>query len=1175
MGICLPMYVCQNSSTLLECFGCNANSFFGLNVVETNGEYYFDSSNLTPGQYEVEAQCSAGSPTVSVTVMNSQLTINGQPYNNDTLQYCLPSDGYQLGINNLLPGYSASWIQADGLNTPLGSSPIVNPSVNTTYIVTITAPDNYTSCTNQITLIPIQGYNLTLGVSNANICLGQSISLSPTVFPQNSNWIINSNTGQSWNSQNLPALIYPSQSSVYVLSVSNNSCTNSVQASVSVQPLPIGSVFPLQEKCVGDLFYLSAQTYSSNQVSWYNQSGQLVGVGPNIGQYAQFSQTYSCLITNSSGCSTTIPVNLSVNLNCCTNDSPLPANISSNISANTIWNGVNYTLTNDIVVMPGVTLTILNSTLKFGNLKGIILQEGADLKIQNSTLTNLDNCPNAWTGISASHSVLLINGNSDYSEINITNSTISHAYCGLSVITTPPQSGSSGVVIPWAKVICTSVNFLDNKKDMRVMGYAYNQSQIDLSMKRCSFNISSNYPSYLNHSSNRVEVGFNAKAVYEFVNCSFVNNRYGFLAAPELVGLYSKTAKINVIGDIVNLDGTNMSKFVGYTRGIKMEGSGDIEIAKTDFLNYRNILVSSNDQVVKIHDCRLLNLPSSYWLSTNQNAPFVESANILNEPSNPNFLNVAYGIYLNSCSGGIIVKDNYFNINKSFVNYPINNLVVASLNSTEHGLIVHNCVTASGEITRNTFTNMKRAAKCQGQNKTGQLNGVKFLCNNFFGNCRDIVVLSQNQGQLIGLPTQQKNMKDPHNSFTQSAESFDDIQNLTNPFMYFYSALLPMNLSIVESNNLLINPSNLIVDCNTLTYSSDLSQNKNTYQDTWDFWNSTKDGGNSDDLISIIESADFQSALEDLFPLIQASPYLSMDVILKSIKNQNIPNYLLAQILAYNSSSLTNLELKQELENRVVSLTEFEESIVYQAANFWSSKDYLFGQLNYLEEEHQRLLGEIRLSPDSLLSPTSKDSIMNLYVDPAIFYSDFRNSIIKLTMNGDYTDGEILYNQFAQNYDMLPSQKLELNQLISVASDLSVTSLSVKDYYDQHTELTPLSKNLVSHFFRDTLYHHVDFILDELENRSMSEESVSEYKMNSMIYPNPCNASFFSVSVPIGNYRMEINNEIGQCVYDKIGNLGQTVYIINVTDFVNGLYSVRLTNLQTNQIEVHKLIIQK
>lgn len=1175
MGICLPMYVCQNSSTLLECFGCNANSFFGLNVVETNGEYYFDSSNLTPGQYEVEAQCSAGTPTVSVTVMNSQLTINGQPYNNDTLQYCLPSDGYQLGINNLLPGYSASWIQADGLNTPLGSSPIVNPSVNTTYIVTITAPDNYTSCTNQITLIPIQGYNLTLGVSNANICLGQSISLSPTVFPQNSNWIINSNTGQSWNSQNLPALIYPSQSSVYVLSVSNNSCTNSVQASVSVQPLPIASVFPLQEKCVGDLFYLSAQTSSSNQVSWYNQSGQLVGVGPNIGQYAQFSQTYSCLITNSSGCSTTIPVNLSVNLNCCTNDSPLPANISSNISANTIWNGVNYTLTNDIVVMPGVTLTILNSTLKFGNLKGIILQEGADLKIQNSTLTNLDNCPNAWKGISASQSVLLTNGNNAYSEINISNSTISHAYCGLSVITTPPATGSSGAVLPWAKVICTSVNFLDNKKDMRVMGYAYNQSQIDLSMKRCSFNISSNYPSYLNHSSNRVEVGFNAKAVYEFVNCSFVNNRYDFLAAPELVGLYSKTAKINVIGDIVNLDGTNMSKFVGYTRGIKMEGSGDIEIAKTDFLNYRNILVSSNDQVVKIHDCRLLNLPSSYWLSTNQNAPFVESANILNEPSNPNFLNVAYGIYLNSCSGGIIVKDNYFNMNKSFVNYPINNLVVASLNSTEHGLIVHNCVTASGEITRNTFTNMKRAAKCQGQNKTGQLNGVKFLCNNFFGNCRDIVVLSQNQGQLIGLPTQQKNMKDPHNSFTQSAESFDDIQNLTNPFMYFYSALLPMNLSIVESNNLLINPSNLIVDCNTLTYSSDLSQNKNTYQDTWDFWNSTKDGGNSDDLISIIESADFQSALEDLFPLIQASPYLSMDVILKSIKNQNIPNYLLAQILAYNSSSLTNLELKQELENRVVSLTEFEESIVYQAANFWSSKDYLFGQLNYLEEEHQRLLGEIRLSPDSLLSPTSKDSIMNLYVDPAIFYSDFRNSIIKLTMNGDYTDGEILYNQFAQNYDMLPSQKLELNQLISVASDLSVTSLSVKDYYDQHTELTPLSKNLVSHFFRDTLYHHVDFILDELENRSMSEESVSEYKMNSMIYPNPCNASFFSVSVPIGNYRMEINNEIGQCVYDKIGNLGQTVYIINVTDFVNGLYSVRLTNLQTNQIEVHKLIIQK
>jgi hypothetical protein len=571
----------------------------------------------------------------------------------------------------------------------------------------------------------------------------------------------------------------------------------------------------------------------------------------------------------------------------------------------------------------------------------------------------------------------------------------------------------------------------------------------------------------------------------------------------------------------------------------------------------------------------LLNLPSSYWLSTNQNAPFVESANILNEPPNPNFLNVAYGVYLNSCSGGITVKDNYFNMNKSFVNYPINNLLIASSNSTEHGLIVNNCVTSSGEITRNTFTNMKRAVKCQGQNRTDQQNGMKFLCNTFSGNGRYIVVLSQTQGQSMGLPSQHKNLKDLSNSFTQSAELFDDIQNLTPQFNYFYFGGVPFNLVSSEINNVFLVNTFSKIDCITLSANENLLQNRNSYLDIWNFWNSTKDGGNSDDLISIIESADFQSALEDLFPIIQASPYLSMDVILKSIKNQNIPNYLLAQILAYNSSSLSNLELKQELDNREVSLTEFEESIVYQAVNFWSSKDYLFGQLNYLEEEHQRLLGEIRLSPDSLLSPTSKDSIMNLYVDPALFYSDFRNSIIKLTMKGNYTDGEILYNQYADNYDMLPSQKLELNQIISVAFDLPSTSLSVKEYYDEHPELTPISKNLVSHFFGDTLYHHFDFIHDEIENRSMNEASVSEYEMNSMIYPNPCAASFFSVSVPFGNYRMEINNEIGQCVYDKIGTLGQTVYIINVTDFVNGLYLVKLTNLQTNQIDLHKLIIQK
>ncbi len=206
MTVCAPMYVCQNYLTPLECAGCNANTFFGVHVVEIDGVYYFDSWNIDPGNYVVSAQCNTSSPPFDVFVLPSQLTVNGQAINNDTLQYCLPSSGLQLGIANLPSGYTVSWSPSYGLNNSNSISPIANPSYTTTYTATVTMPDGYTSCTNQITLIPTQGYNLSLGISNANICSGQTISLSPNSLPSDGSWIITSSAGQSWNVLNLKSL---------------------------------------------------------------------------------------------------------------------------------------------------------------------------------------------------------------------------------------------------------------------------------------------------------------------------------------------------------------------------------------------------------------------------------------------------------------------------------------------------------------------------------------------------------------------------------------------------------------------------------------------------------------------------------------------------------------------------------------------------------------------------------------------------------------------------------------------------------------------------------------------------------------------------------------------------------------------------------------------------------
>lgn len=1180
MEICAPMYVCQNSLTALECAGCNANSFFGPNVVEINGVYYFDSSSLTPGQYAVEAQCPAGTPPVSVTVMPSQLTINGQPYYNDTLQYCLPSNGYQLGINNLLPGYSVSWIQANGLNTPLGSSPIVNPSVNTTYIVTVTAPDNYTSCTNQITLIPIQGYNLTLGISNANICLGQAISLSPTVLPQNSNWIINSNTGQSWNSQNMPASIYPNQSSVYTLSVPNNSCTNAVQATVSVQPLPIGSVSPLQEKCVGDLFYLSAQTSSSNQVSWYNQSGQLVGVGPNLGQYAQFSQTYSCLITNSSGCSTTIPVNLSVNLNCCINDSPLPSNISYTIASNAIWNAMNYTLTNDIVVMPGVTLTILNSTLKFGNLKGIILQEGADLNIVSSTLTNLNNCPHAWKGISAAHSSSYTGSSLNFSSITIKESVISHAYRGINLLSLPftQQAGTPLGNTPWVYLNCMDSKFEDNGKDCNFEGVS-TQNQLSAVFTKCKFTITSNYPNYLSHDLNRISIMKNQNT-FVFNACQFLNDKPNFLiGSTELCAIHSNRCGLRITSPANMVQNSpNVSLFRGFTRGVVHLGGNELIIENSDFRCVRSVFQSGCIGNVSISKCRFVNLPLNF-IPTFAN-PFIQyNGGVTIEPLPGEMPNnsIHYGCYLDGCIGKISFIDNYVNTNRTFSGYPATPFLTSASNITEHGIILNQCQTKYGLIARNTFTQMKRAIKFQGQNKIDLQSGVKYSCNAFFGNGKDIVELQgSSTTQLAGVPDQHINLKDPSNIFNQSGESYDDIFNSNLPHKY-YKTTGSSNPNVSETTGItyMLPQSDLMVDCTTLNFSNDLSSNFILSSEVNQYWQATKDGGNTEELINVIQSADFSSTLNDLYDVVQSSPMLSNESIAELLDNQNIPNYLLSQLVSYNASVMREPEFVEKLNTRAIALSDFEQQIIDQGLNLWTSKDYLMNQLAYLEEEHNYLLNEILMTNDSILSAHQKDSLMQENTFPSTFKSDYRKEILHFISEGRFDDAGELLGNFEQWFNYLPSEKDEYNELLSLLSILSSSdTVSYTEFIQSNNVQSIFSKQACFAYLGDSISTFRDVIFEELENRSSLLNNTSSLQFETRIFPNPTSGNFFNIELPYSDCLITISNNLGETIYSNKYILNFGLIRINTNDLSKGIYLITIRDLKTGKIENHKLIIQ-
>ncbi len=72
------------------------------------------------------------------------------------------------------------------------------------------------------------------------------------------------------------------------------------------------------------------------------------------------------------------------------------------------------------------------------------------------------------------------------------------------------------------------------------------------------------------------------------------------------------------------------------------------------------------------------------------------------------------------------------------------------------------------------------------------------------------------------------------------------------------------------------------------------------------------------------------------------------------------------------------------------------------------------------------------------------------------------------------------------------------------------------------------------------------------------------------IYPNPA-TSYFNVKAPAGDYVVSINNTVGSLV--KSVDLNSTGKI-EMSDLRPGIYYVTVKNVNTNQKEVHKLIVR-
>ncbi len=220
------------------------------------------------------------------------------------------------GIGNNIYAWSAN----QGNFTSSSQNPNVNPSTTTTYTVTVTSGTVYSisSVTINVNARPIAVASITPNV----ICAGQNAQLNVNTSG-GSNYIFAWSNGSSAQSLN----VNPSFSSTYNVTVTSNGCFTISSTNITVNPAAAANagtdVFIDQGNSITLIASGGASYQWSNGTTTFNNT-----VSPST------TTTYIVTVTNSSGCTATDDVKVTIN--------PLNANASA--SANTICSGASVQL---------------------------------------------------------------------------------------------------------------------------------------------------------------------------------------------------------------------------------------------------------------------------------------------------------------------------------------------------------------------------------------------------------------------------------------------------------------------------------------------------------------------------------------------------------------------------------------------------------------------------------------------------------------------------------------------------------------------------------------------------------------------------------------------------------------------------------------------------------------
>ncbi|MCX6233041.1 MAG: T9SS type A sorting domain-containing protein [Bacteroidetes bacterium] len=850
-------------------------------------------------------------------------------------------------------------------------------------------------------------------------------------------------------------------------------------------------------------------------------------------------------------------------------------------------------LSSGIHILPGKTLTI-TSNVRFSNGATVIIDEGAKLIVNGGTL---EACPGEmWGGVRIQGSMEIDPENfieSNHAIIQIKNyGTIKDAEIAIKDI-------GGGVIY------MDSANFINNRIAVQMNEYTYRPEksyfQNSYFKTNSLFHDPVNYPF-------QYFVELNGVYKLNILGCKFenqipvgINNNW----ATNGIGIKSYNSVYNVCdrcnNPIILPENTpcpqeyySDSKFINLDYGL-------YAFATNTFWNFNTKNTTFDNNNRGIYAMNIYN--ASFTLNTFK-VPLIPL-----QPYNMVSYIGAYGMYLMNCNN-YTVESNIFD---KADNYPMVSV----------GIIINSSGSAYNSIYNNKFKNIKFAATlAQDINRDiNQNNGLKIKCNDYRNNNQDIAVvdftgiggISKIQGANATVNDPLKDQKPAGNTFSQTALISDIDNTLGHNFDYYYHNGITENWVPVyyTNSNVLINKDqfstyNKSLSCPSIAVTNPYTSNlpglstlQQGFTENTLAYNSSKlilqiwlDGGNTEELEQTVELSYPWEAYELFQSLIGLSPYLSEDVLVAAIQNEDgLPPYMLKLVLLANPQSIRSDRVMEALNNRCNPFPPEWIDELMEENNVISPVEDLQADVSYYASLRKTYIDLIK---QYYLADTVSDaleSFQKLLETETDLNSKYELVFAKLSNNEIVAANELLNNINNIIPNDVERQKYDkLTQIIPIIIQLNYEGLNweeinqskIIEFSETNNDLPGgLAKALRLHYDPNYVYQEPIYV-----NSTQTEYAKPPHSQ--IKKDNQINKNYFSITpnpasdfIVIQYKSNEVTNDVDLFIYDIQGKLllEQKLNTKINQDFVdikklnNGYYQCKLLVNGKRQF-VEKLIIK-